>query len=62
MLTWLRSLSAIVFLKQPLCGEEGAVSRHTGFVHLLTAVEYCKYVYKSSGGFQRDSKGFVSQT
>lgn len=33
----------------------------TGFVHLLTAVEYCKYVYKSFGGFQRDSKGFVSQ-
>lgn len=46
----------------PCEGEEGAVLRHTGFVHLLTAVEYCKYVYKSSGGFQRDSKGFVSQT
>lgn len=24
-----------------------------GFVHLLTAVEYCKYMYKSFGGFQK---------
>lgn len=59
-----------VFLLSQVKGEgkitgEGAVSRVLcdikGFVHLLMAVEYCKYMYKSFGGFQRDSKGFVSQ-
>lgn len=54
---------ALSFPPQPRCGEGGrwlgkgcnvaSCRDMKGFVYLLTAVEYCKYMYKSFGGFQK---------